>query len=263
MVLAVGLLVVLAACGSSSSTGAPSSPAGKGATSPSPLTLAGTQWLVTGIKGTSTLTDHRPTMTFAGDTVSGSASCNHYSGSYSLNGSTLSIGQTATTAMMCLDKGQMSQESAFLSVLPSVARARSVNGGIELLDAQQQVVLTLAPATPVTNSPLEGTTWTLTALIDGDVVSSTVVGSSVTLLIRDGRLSGKACNSFNGTVATDGHSFKVGPLRSTRMACTNAGLTKQETAVVKVLENATGYTIEGSTLTITAVDGMGLIFTAA
>ncbi len=136
---------------------------------------------------------------------------------------------------------------------------RTSSGGADLVDADGNVVLALAK---IVDQPLEGTTWTLTGIISGETVASPVAESTVTLTISDGKLSGKACNSFHGSVSAADGSFTAGPLASTRMACTSEELTKQETTVLTTLQAATGYTITGNELTISADDGTGLVFTA-
>lgn len=61
------------------------------------------------------------TATFTEDgTVSGSAGCNQYNGSYTLDGDKLSIGPLTTTKMACPEP-IMAQEQAFLAALQSAA----------------------------------------------------------------------------------------------------------------------------------------------
>jgi heat shock protein HslJ len=147
-----------------------------------------------------------------------------------------------------------------LKTLTTVATVRTAGAGVELLDAGQQVAFTLAR---VENKPLEGTTWTLSSVISTDVATSPVADSTVTMTISGGSLSGKACNTFRGSVTASNGSFKAGPLMSTKMACASAELNAQETAVLANLQAATSYAIDGDTLKLSAADGTGLVFTAA
>lgn len=81
--------------------------------------LAGTRWVLEELGGT-TLVDVEPTLAFGGDgTVSGSAGCNTFSGTYALDGTTLSFGPLATTKMACADP-TMFVESAFLAAVAGV-----------------------------------------------------------------------------------------------------------------------------------------------
>ena len=221
--------------------------------------LAGTRWTVSHIVGTATLEDHAPSIAFTDDTVSGSATCNRFTGGYRQDGASLVFTPVASTQMMCADDDWMTQEAAFLAALGSSVTVRAADRIVELLDADQRITLTLYP---VEDKPLEGTTWQLSGIVTATALTSPADGSTVTMKIADSMLSGKACNSFSGPVATSPTSFKAGPLRSTKMACKTKELTAQETTVLKLLEAATAASIDGSELALTAEDGTGLRFTA-
>jgi heat shock protein HslJ len=90
-----------------------------------PAPLTGTAW--TGLlynDGNALLaptSDAAFTATFADDgTVSGSSGCNTFSGSYTLDGNSLSFGPLASTQMACADD-VMTQEAAVLGALGRVA----------------------------------------------------------------------------------------------------------------------------------------------
>ena len=253
----VGLVALLSAC----STTTPAAPAPASSSVASAPALSGTSWTVTSIKGTATMDGHQPTMLFEGSTVSGLASCNRFTGGFTQDGANLKFDTFASTAMMCTDAAVMTQEQTFLGTVPTVTNLRSVDSGLELLDAGAQVLVVLAP---VVDKPLAGTAWKLSGIVTNDAVTAPVEGSSVTMTIQDGQLSGKACNNFSGTVETsDDGSFKAGPLRSTKMACANEALSAEETAVLATLQKATSFVIEGSSLTLKAGDGTGLEFLAS
>lgn len=253
----VGLVALLTACSSTT----PAAPAPAPTPAAEAPALAGTSWTVSQIKGTATMDGHQPTMAFDTDSVSGLASCNRFTGGYTQDGAALKFGEQASTAMMCTDAAVMTQEQTFLTVVATVAGVRSTEAGLELLDASQQAVLSLVP---VEDKPLIGTNWKLSGVITNDAITSPVNGGAVTMSIADGKLTGKACNNFNGPVtAGDDGSFEAGPLRSTNMACANDELTAEETSVLSILEKATSYTVKGSTLTLKAGDGTGLEFLAA
>ena len=251
-ILALGLLATLAACSSSTPAGPASGP-----------TLDGSSWVVTAINGTPAIADHQPTITFAGDRASGLASCNQFNAGFSQTGSTVKLTPGALTAMACTPQMVMTQEQAFTAALAATASIRSVGTGAELLDASGKVVLALQPAAVVTPKPLEGTTWQLSGIIANEAVSSPVAGTTVTVQITGGQLSGKACNTFRGAVTVKGDSFTAGPLMSTKMACPTPAESTQETAVLTGLQAATTYAIDGGTLTLKSADGSGLEFRAA
>jgi heat shock protein HslJ len=219
--------------------------------------------VVTAISGTTTLADHQPTITFAGDQATGLASCNQFGAGFSQTGSTVKLTPGAMTAMACTPETVMTQEQAFTAALAATASVRSAGTGAELLDATGKVVLALKPAPAKTTKPLEGTTWQLSGIIANDAISSPVAGTTVTMQVNGDQLNGKACNTFSGQVKVDGTSFQAGPLMSTKMACPTAAESTQESAVLTGLQTATSYAIEGSTLTIKSADGSGLEFQAA
>jgi heat shock protein HslJ len=75
--------------------------------------LPGTAWTVTTIGGATTIADGPPTMSFGADgVVSGTTGCNTYTGSYKLDGSSITIGPLAMTLMLCQGAAG-AQETAF------------------------------------------------------------------------------------------------------------------------------------------------------
>jgi heat shock protein HslJ len=87
--------------------------------------LEGTTWNLTGWNpGTglySLVLNTEITMELADGEVSGSAGCNHYFSSYTLEENTLSFGLVGSTEMYCTDpKGVMEQEKGYLQVLSQV-----------------------------------------------------------------------------------------------------------------------------------------------
>jgi heat shock protein HslJ len=86
--------------------------------------LAKTSWEVTGYNNgkeavVGPITDTNPTITFGDDgSISGNASCNTYSGTYSLQGESISIITIASTQRECFEpEGIMEQERMFLDYL--------------------------------------------------------------------------------------------------------------------------------------------------
>lgn len=81
--------------------------------------MAGTTWALEELGG-AVLVDVEPTLTFGGDgTVSGSAGCNTFSGTYALEDASLTFGPLAATKMACADP-TMFVESAFLAAMAGV-----------------------------------------------------------------------------------------------------------------------------------------------
>ncbi len=104
--------------------------------------LVGTGWVLEELAGT-TFVDTLPTITFGGDgTVTGSAGCNTFSGTYAVDGTSLAFGPLATTKMACADQ-TMFVESAFLAALGGVTGWSVRPDGHLVLDGRRP--LTLGP----------------------------------------------------------------------------------------------------------------------
>lgn len=223
--------------------------------------LTGTSWVVTEIGGDPTLADLQPTMNFgtAGE-LNGHNGCNQYATSYTLEGTSLSIGEVAQTAMACLEDGVSEQETAFGAALATVTAVAFDGETTQLLDADGQVALRLGPVPPLS---LTDTSWELAGIVDGSTVSAPVEGSPVTLQFTADTLSGKACNNFNGGYSLDGDTITVGALASTRMMCSEAGVMEQEALVLEILGGESTVKVSRGGLLVTDADGRGLQFVEA
>ena len=82
------------------------------------------------------------TAVFGVDTVSGSAGCNDYNGSYTLTGTSLVVGPLATTRKAC-DQAVMDQETAFLTALqtPTTVEASGPTVTLRAAGGETQVIL--------------------------------------------------------------------------------------------------------------------------
>lgn len=82
--------------------------------------LRGTSWKLVSYGGKLPIAGKTVTANFEGIEVSGSASCNHYFGSYQVKGSQLEIEGLGWTEMACLDpEGIMEQEQQIMSLFSS------------------------------------------------------------------------------------------------------------------------------------------------
>lgn len=112
--------------------------------------------------------------------------------------------------------------------------------------------------TETDGSPLEGTTWVLTAY--GAEQTPAVEGSNSTLVLNEGQVRGQVCNGFGGEYALDGSTLTFGQLVRTLMYCEEpAGLMEQEDTALSLLEQVERYSINGSVLEMTGADGAVLL----
>jgi len=91
---------------------------------------------------------------FEASSVSGTAGCNGFRGTWSLTGDTLAISPLMSTKMACDPAELMAREAAVMADLEASTSIRGeAGGGITLLDAAGAVRLTLAPLTMASSSP--------------------------------------------------------------------------------------------------------------
>jgi heat shock protein HslJ len=112
---------------------------------PVALPLVGTQWTLTTIASgdavSSVLNGTEVTAEFSADgTVSGSAGCNRYSGSYTWTDDQLSFSALASTKMACADD-VMAQEGAFLASMEQVASFAIEGSQLTVSDATGALLL--------------------------------------------------------------------------------------------------------------------------
>jgi heat shock protein HslJ len=108
-------------------------------------------WDVTGYNNgkqavVSPVTGSTLTAIFTADQVSGSAGCNTYSGSYTLDGTSLKIGPLASTMKACADQAVNDQEQQFLAALQASTTFSQSGNALTLKAAggENQVTLTTA-----------------------------------------------------------------------------------------------------------------------
>ena len=91
---------------------------------------------MTSIDGTATIGSQPVTITFADDgTAYGNASCNRFTGGWTLTGEGLTLGPMASTMMACTEDGLSNQEHAFLTGLEKVSRFEiGADGSLTLLN---------------------------------------------------------------------------------------------------------------------------------
>jgi heat shock protein HslJ len=90
--------------------------------------LAGTSWALAEMAGTADFAHLVPTIAFGVDgTVSGFAGCNTFTGSFTTDGATVTMGPLATTKMACVPPGS-EVESAYLGSLAGV-RSWKIDAG--------------------------------------------------------------------------------------------------------------------------------------
>ena len=246
-----------------------------------PSTLVGRTWQWTGtIAGTqvqSVADPSRYTITFAADgTASLKADCNMVTAQYTVAGSALSIIPGASTMAFCPD----SQDQVFVQQLSAAAThffqgnelfiSQVGNGGtMRFVPAGAGGVTVTPPTDNTVTGGASGLPFRVVSFGPAGAEQPLVAGTTITVAVDEPTLAvsgNSGCNSFAGSIVPQGGFFTVGPLASTMMACTAAGVMEQEAAFQAALQGTNGYrwtqqvvnnanTITSGQLTYTLADG--------
>lgn len=237
-----------------------------------PASLTGVTWMMemynTGTQAVSSaIAGTQVTAIFGEDGfLGGSAGCNTYQTSYTLDGSDIQIGQPISTLMFCGEpEGMMDQEAAYLKALQAASSYTIEADRLTLKDPSGAVLVVFGLLEQKT---LTDTDWFLSQYyVGGDAVTTPLAGSVITATFApDGRLNGSAgCNTYSASYEMDGSSLKIGPVMTTKKACAEPqGVMEQEAAFLVILEQTDSYEIKGDRLILRDASGAELAeFTAS
>jgi len=149
----------------------------------------------------------------------------------------------------------MDQETAYLKALGD-AKTFAISGGqLTLNDANKNPLLVYK----VQSQDLADTSWEVVGYNNGNqAVTSVLAGTTITANFgKDGTMEGNSgCNDYNGPYKVTGSQIGIGPISTTRKACSDpAGVMEQETQYLAAIQNATTYTIKGNVLELRWADG--------
>lgn len=201
-------------------------------------------------------TTGRATLSLEGGQLGGVSFCNHYGGTYRLDGTALRVDRLGSTEMGC-EPDVMAAETAYLTALVGVVEARVTDE--ELVLTGDGATLRFSRVPPVPTSELAGTDWVLDTLVEGETVSS-VAGGSTLRLEADGAAGGTtACRTFSGTWTAVGDELTVTDLVTDDRACPEE-IRRQDEHELAVLGGVMTLEITGDRLTLSGPDGNGLVY---
>jgi heat shock protein HslJ len=201
----------------------------------------------------------RVTMNLSDDGEVGGQACNHYGGTYDLDGGRISFSAMSMTEMAC-EEPMMTVEAAYHAALAAISTVERTGERLTLGGNGVELVFELLP--PVPDAALQGTAWRLDSLIQGEAISS-VQGEPNLTLNADGTLSGSTgCRDFSGEYVVVGDEVEVTSLATTDQAC-ETQLETQDAFVLEVIEGGFTVAIDGNRLTLGKADGNGLGYRAA
>jgi heat shock protein HslJ len=199
------------------------------------------------------------TLTIDAETVGGTAACNGYGGSYTLDDGEIAISELGATAMACFPEETMAAETAYLEALTRATSATASDDSLTLTGEGVELVFQELP--PVPTAELTNTVWVLDGLIEGDAVSS-VLGERATLeMFSDGSMLGSTgCRNLHGKYVVSGAEVLMNELAA-EGECPQE-LEAQDSLVVTVLGDGFRALIEDDILTLTSAGNLGLTYRA-
>ena len=223
--------------------------------------LQGVRWVLVSLvnadgETVTALADREVTAEFGADgQMGGSAGCNRYFASYTIDGGNLTIGQAGSTMMACEPVEVMEQEAHFLTALGAAATWQIEGDMLTISDADGAPVVTFQASEMAS---LTGGTWSATNYNNGkEAVVSLVADSAITATFtEDGQLNGSAgCNNFMTSYTLDGQNITIQPAATTRKMCPGEGVMEQETLFLTALTTAATWSISGNELELRTADG--------
>jgi heat shock protein HslJ len=211
------------------------------------LSLEGTTWILSQQATDGTLGPIPEgvvaTLLMEDGAAGGSGGCNSWFGDYRLDGDALSFSRIGSTMMFCEGPGS-EVEQLYFANLGEVASYAIDGTQLSLLSGDGTTLLVFDAAA----EPTIVGSWVATSIAMGDAVVGSQLTSQVTAdFTADGQLSGSdGCNSYDATYEVDGRSIMIGPLASTKMACSSDELNDQAVAYAEAIGRATTWTVETS-----------------
>jgi len=217
--------------------------------------LAGT-FRMTSVSDPELLAAAPVTITFADGQLSVDGGCNQLFGELKMADSTFSSPQMGMTTVSC-DPALMDQDVWLRAFFDEPVGYQLEAGTLTLTQKDVTVVLTAAQDVA---SPLDGTTWTLTGLNNGDSMSTVPDGVKASLLISGGNATVKTgCNTGTGSATVTDSQLTL-RLGVTQIGC-KPEVMAVEQQVLSVLGKTADYRINGTELTISS-GPLGLVFQA-
>lgn len=255
LLIAVTATLALTSCGGADSQ-APADP--------NQLDLVGQTFLSNDVKVNDTsyplVKGSQLRLSFEDAAIGASAGCNSMSGDARWSTGTLLIdGQSLAMTEMGCDEPLMQQDTWFADILTSKPTLLQDSTTLTLTSGDTIIVFTNEEVV-VPDASLAGTAWQLDSIVAGDAASSVPEGVVSTLSFsEDGKLMvSPGCNTGGGSYTATEATLTIGPIAMTAKGCPPPA-SDVEADVTGLLQGDVSYSIDGSTLVLTAqkVTGSG------
>ncbi len=222
--------------------------------------LVGTvwQWEQTAMNNDDTFVPDSPsdyTVEFKDDgTVNIKADCNTANGTYTFDGSSITMNDPFAMTMAMCPPGSLSEE--FVKQLTGIAIYFFEGENLYLDLKFDSGTMKFSPMKSV---GLAGSAWAVRGYNNGKGgVVSLIIGTEMNATFGvDGQMSGfSGCNGYSAGYKTDSNNIAIGPTISTQMYCEQPeGVSEQEQQYLAALGTAVVYTLEGERLQLRTSEG--------
>jgi heat shock protein HslJ len=196
------------------------------------------------------------------DMLAAHAGCNHFGARYRIEGGVLGITEGVMTEMAC-DPPLMEQDAWIFAFLGSQPRIRLDGDELELEEGDTLITL-LDREVADPDLPLVGPVWTVSAIMDGDAVTSVPEDVRATLVFTEAGLVmvTTGCNSGQGGVEIRETTILFGDIALTRMACEGSAGEMEEAMLTVLSADVVRYEVDASVLDL-SIAGFGLQLTGS
>lgn len=213
--------------------------------------LVTTHWNLVSIDGVNV--NSNMTLSFNPETVSGSDSCNTFSGDYTVSSDgTLDISDNLISTTVACPDVDTSMVQSYLNALASATGFMHNGDSLTIQTENGELVFTQMP-----NVELDGTRWQLNSLADGSGnITRMPIDSDIFIIFDGDQVNGSGgCNSFSGEATIENPQMSFGNIAATLMACADEDVNQREGEFFAALNNVSTYEIVGQTLTLYDADG--------
>ena len=181
-----------------------------------------------------------PTLGFGVDRYSGFGGCDFFMGTYLLRGDSLSLDPPAKTTGGCINEAKaIDQQGTYLPSLRNVITYAIKDGKLVLYTTANQVLMTMIPLTEL---PLQGTTWDLSFYYNPQTAVWVPVmpGARITAKFDGQQVSGNAgCNDYSAKYSLDNDRLTIEAIAVTNKTCAAPeGVMEQEQGYLAMLKTA-------------------------
>jgi len=249
----LALVLVLAGCGTTGRTPAPSDVADD----------ANATWQLTSGRTRAgeipLIDDHPVTLIVEASQIGGTAACNSYAARLVNRGGHVAVTDLSMTVAGC-EAPILAVETAYIDALSAVTAIQLRDDALVLTGPDVELRFDRLADAPVAD--LIDQAWELDSLVVGDVASAPA-GEPATLELRsDGTLLGSTgCRGFHGEWVERGNQILATSLSMDGAECP-AALAVQDSHVVSVIGDGFVPSIDGGLLTLTDPGSVGLVYRA-